>query len=34
MYKLMLADDEGIVRESLRYIVDKEFPGMCETFEA
>lgn len=34
MYKLLLADDEGIVRESLRYIVDKEFPGMCETFEA
>ena len=34
MYKLMLADDEGIVRESLKFIVDKEFPGMCETFEA
>ena len=34
MYKLMLADDEGIVRESLRFIVDKEFPGVCETFEA
>ena len=34
MYKLLLADDEGIVRESLRFIVDKEFPGCCETFEA
>ncbi len=34
MYKLLLADDEGIVRESLKFIVDKEFPGMCEMFEA
>ena len=34
MYKLMLADDEGIVRESLKFIVDKEFPGIFETFEA
>ena len=34
MYKLMLADDEGIVRESLKFIVDKEFPGTFETFEA
>ena len=34
MYKLMLADDEGIVRESLKFIVDKEFPGSFETFEA
>ena len=30
----MLADDEGIVRESLKFIVDKEFPGTFETFEA
>ena len=30
----MLADDEGIVRESLKFIVDKEFPGSFETFEA
>ena len=34
MYKIMLADDEGIVRESLKFIVDKEFPGQFETFEA
>ena len=34
MYKLMLADDEGIVRESLKFIVDKEFPGVFDTFEA
>ena len=34
MYKLMLADDEGIVRQSLKFIVDKEFPGAFETFEA
>lgn len=34
MYKLLLADDEGIVIESLKFIIDKEFPGICETFEA
>ena len=34
MYKLLLADDEGIVIESLRFIIDKEFPGTFETFEA
>ncbi|MCR4671289.1 MAG: AraC family transcriptional regulator [Saccharofermentans sp.] len=34
MYKILLADDEGIVIESLRFIVDKEFPGLCEILEA
>ena len=34
MYKLLLADDEGIVIESLKFIIDKEFPGMCEVHEA
>lgn len=34
MYKILLADDEGIVRESLKYIVDKEFPGQFEAYEA
>lgn len=34
MYRLLLADDEGIVIESLKFIIDKEFPGLCETFEA
>ncbi|SFR84532.1 helix-turn-helix domain-containing protein [Anaeromicropila populeti] len=30
MYKIMLADDEGIVIDSLRFIINKNFPGMCE----
>ena len=34
MYKLLLADDEGIVIESLKFIIEKEFPGMCEIHEA
>ncbi|MBQ7564634.1 MAG: response regulator [Lachnospiraceae bacterium] len=34
MYKLMLADDEGIVIDSLKFIVDKNFPGLCEVASA
>ncbi len=30
MYRVMLADDEGIVRDSLRMIIEKNFPGKCE----
>lgn len=30
MYRIMLADDEGIVIESLKFIIDKEFGGECE----
>ncbi len=29
MYKIMLADDEGIVIDSLRFIIEKEFEGDC-----
>lgn len=29
MYKIMLADDEGIVIDSLRFIIEKEFSGEC-----
>ena len=31
MYRIMLADDEGIVTDSIRFIIEKEFPGLCET---
>ncbi|MCR5432625.1 MAG: response regulator [Lachnospiraceae bacterium] len=30
MYKIMLADDEGIVLDSLRFIIEKEFGNECE----
>ena len=30
MYKIMLADDEGIVIDSLRFIIEKEFGRNCE----
>lgn len=30
MYRIMLADDEGIVTDSIRFIIDKEFAGSCE----
>lgn len=30
MYKIMLADDEGIVIDSLKYIIEKEFGESCE----
>lgn len=29
MYKIMLADDEGIVIDSLRFIIEKEFGDQC-----
>ena len=29
MYKIVLADDEGIVLDSLRFIIEKEFTGQC-----
>lgn len=29
MYKIMLADDEGIVIDSLKFIIEKEFGGDC-----
>lgn len=29
MYKIMLADDEGIVLQSLEYIINNEFAGEC-----
>lgn len=30
MYKIMLADDEGIVIDSLKFIIEKEFGDACE----
>lgn len=30
MYRIMLADDEGIVIDSLRFIIEKEFSDQCE----
>lgn len=30
MYKIMLADDEGIVIDSLKFLINKEFEGECE----
>ena len=30
MYKVMLADDEGIVIDSLKFILEKEFAGKCQ----
>ena len=30
MYKIMLADDEGIVLESLKFIIEKEYGSSCE----
>ena len=29
MYRIMLADDEGIVTDSLKFIIEKEFGDMC-----
>ena len=34
MYKIMLADDEGIVIDSLQFIIDKSFEGLCEVASA
>ena len=33
MYKILIADDEGIVRESLKFIIDKDFSD-CEIYLA
>ncbi|MCI9602234.1 MAG: response regulator [Lachnospiraceae bacterium] len=30
MYRIMLADDEGIVLDSLKMIIEKHFPGQCQ----
>lgn len=30
MYRIMLADDEGIVLDSLKMIIEKNFPGQCQ----
>ncbi len=30
MYRIMLADDEGIVIDSMKFIIEKEFGGECE----
>ena len=30
MYKILLADDEGIVIDALKFIIDNNCPGMCE----
>ncbi len=30
MYRVMLADDEGIVLDSLKMIIEKQFPGECQ----
>ena len=29
MYKIMLADDEGIVIDSVKFIIEKEFGNDC-----
>jgi len=34
MYRILLADDEGIVIDSLRFIIEKEFPGECDITSA
>lgn len=31
MYKILIADDEGIVTDSLQYIIEKNFGSECET---
>ena len=30
MFRILICDDEGIVRESLRYMIDKSFGKDCE----
>ncbi|MCH3962168.1 MAG: response regulator [Solobacterium sp.] len=34
MYKILIADDEGIVCDSLKYIINKDFGSTCELFFA
>ena len=31
MYRILIADDEGIVTQSLQFIIDRNFKGECET---
>lgn len=31
MYKILLADDEGIETDALQFIINKNLPGICET---
>ena len=30
MYKILIADDEGIVTDSLQYIIEKNFGSECQ----
>ena len=30
MYKVLLADDEGIVIDSLKFIIEKEYGSQCD----
>ena len=30
MYRIMIADDEGIVIDSMKFIIEKEFGSACE----
>ena len=30
MYRIMLADDEGIVIDSMKFIIEKEFGNLCD----
>jgi len=34
MYKILVTDDEGIVIDALKYIIDKNFGDTCEVFSA
>ena len=34
MYRILIADDEGIMLESLKNIINQNFPGACEVTTA
>ena len=34
MYRIMICDDEGIVIDSIKFIIEKEFPGQCDIASA
>lgn len=34
MYRILIADDEGIVRDSLKFIIERDFGSDCEVFSA
>ncbi len=34
MYRIMICDDEGIVIDSIKFIIEKEFPGECDIASA